>query len=549
MEQPDNIDILIIDDEAGPRDSLRMILKDSHQVRTAKSGPEGLEMIRQRQPDLVFLDIRMPEMDGVEVMRRIKKLNPDIEVSIVTAYATVESAQEAVRQGAIDYLSKPFAVSEVRDIVERAVQRRRRRAEQQAVIERVQQISNTLVGQLDDLGVQPNANDQTDLLEQLTSAHNSIEAQLTNVGRLSAIGEIAAEVAHDVNNFLSAMLLRIEILLLKTQQQEHLSAEEISATLQGIQQTVRDSVQTVERISSFSQSDPYEPGERVRINEILKSAADVSLGRASRREDQTMIWDLEEDIPEVIGNATALRTVFVNLFINAWQALEGPGEIHVSSRCDNGNVVVKISDSGCGMSPETLERIGQPFFTTKEDGTGLGLSIARRVINRHGGRIMFDSTPQVGTTVTVSLPVEGPGAQSQQASLTPDVIVVDDDEAFNDAVSEVLEHHGWTVSTNSSGVAGLAEFEALLEKNGRPPRVAIIDLRMPDLKGTDLAKRIKQLAPEVYTILVSGYLNEEPAAGVSPHIDIVISKPVDPKQLVQRVAAACGRNSGNSSEQ
>ena len=89
MEQAD---ILVIDDEAGPRESLRMILKGSHHVRCAKSGPEGLEMIRQRRPDLVFLDIRMPEMDGVEVMRRIKALDPDIEVAIITAYAAVETA-------------------------------------------------------------------------------------------------------------------------------------------------------------------------------------------------------------------------------------------------------------------------------------------------------------------------------------------------------------------------------------------------------------------------------------------------------------------------
>ncbi len=545
MEQAD---ILIIDDEAGPRDSLRMILKNSHQIRCAKSGPEGLEMIRQQKPDLVFLDMKMPEMDGVEVMRRIKAFDSDIEVAIITAYAAVETAQEAVRQGALDYLNKPFAVSDVRDIVERALQRCRRRTDQQAVLERVQQISDTLAGQLDDLGGQPDASDQASLLEQLTSAHNSIEDQLGNVGRLSAIGEIAAEVAHDVNNFLSAMLLRIEILLLKAREREQLSAEDVTVTLQGILQSVRDSVHTVERISSFSQSDPYEPGERVQVNEILKSAADVSLGRARRREDQTMVWDLK-DVPEVIGNATALRTVFVNLFINAWQALEGSGEIHISSRSDNGNVVVEISDSGCGMSPQILERIGQPFFTTKEEGTGLGLSIARRVVNRHGGRMMFDSTPQVGTTITVFLPVEGAESQAQRPSQAPDVLVVDDDEAFVDAISKVLDHHGWTVSANNSGVAGLAEFEALLEENGRPPQVAIIDLRMPDLKGTDLAKRIKQLAPEVYTILVSGYLNEEPEAGVSPHFDLVISKPFDPEQLVQRVAAVCARNLDNPSDQ
>jgi len=541
-------DILVIDDEAGPRDSLRMILKDRHRVRTAESGPEGLAMIREQKPDLVFLDIRMPGMDGVEVMRRIKAFDPDIEVAIITAYAAVETAQAAVRQGALDYLSKPFAVSDVRDIVERALERCRRRADQQAVLERIQQISNTLVGQLDDLGIQPAANDQASLLGQLTSAHNSIEAQLSNVGRLSAIGEIAAEVAHDVNNFLSAMLLRIEMLLLKTREREQLSAEEVSATLRGIQQTVRDSVQTVERISSFSQSDPYEPDEQIQINDILKSAADVSLGRASRRENQTMIWNLE-DIPEVIGNATALRTVFVNLFINAWQALEGPGEIRVSSRRDSGNVVVEIADTGCGMSPQILERIGQPFFTTKEEGTGLGLSIAQRVIKRHGGRMVFDSTPQVGTTITVFLPVAGPESSAQGASQAPDVLVVDDDEAFLEAISKVLDHHGWTVSANTSGVAGLAEFEALLKENGRPPPVAIIDLRLPDLKGTDLAKRIKQLAPQVYTILSTGYLNEEPEAGVSPYFDLVISKPFDPEQLVRRVAAACAQNSGNPSDQ
>ncbi len=526
----DKADILVIDDEAGPRDSLRMILKDSHRVRTAKSGPEGLEMIREQKPDLVFLDIRMPEMDGVEVMRRIKKLDPDIEVSIVTAYAAVESAQEAVRQGALDYLSKPFAVSDVRDIVDRALERCRRRADQQAMLERVQQISDTLAGQIDDLGVQPDASDQAGLLGQLTSAHNSIEAQLGNVGRLSAIGEIAAEVAHDVNNFLSAMLLRIEILLLKIRESEQLSAEDVTTTLREIQQTVRDSVQTVERISSFSQSDPYEPDEQVQINEILKSAADVSLGRASRREEQSMIWDLQ-DIPAVVGNATALRTLFVNLFINAWQALEGPGEIHIGSRSDNGNVVIEISDSGCGMTPQVLERIAQPFFTTKEEGTGLGLSIAQRIVNRHGGKMKFESTPQVGTTVTVLLPVEGPESQTQRASQAPDILVVDDDAAFIDSVSKVLEHHGWTVSANNSGVAG------------------IIDLRMPDLKGTDLAKRIKQLAPEVYTILVSGYLNEEPQAGVSPDFDLVISKPFEPEQLVQRIAAVCTGNSDSPSHQ
>ena len=249
-------DILVIDDESGPRDSLRMILKDDYRVRTADSGSEGLRMIRDEAPDLVFLDIRMPEMDGVEVMRRIKDFDPSIEVAIITAYAAVDSAREAVRYGALDYLTKPFAVSEVREVVERAIERRQRQAEQEAMMARVRQISEGLVRRLGDLTHEPADDDPATLLGQLTSAHSSIENQLSNVGRLSAIGEIAAEVAHDVNNFLSAMLLRIEMLLMRTRDRRQLSAQEISTALRDVQQSVKDSMQTVERISSFSKSDP-----------------------------------------------------------------------------------------------------------------------------------------------------------------------------------------------------------------------------------------------------------------------------------------------------
>ena len=176
-------DILVIDDQAGPRDSLRMILKDHHQVRMAASGPEGLEMIKQQKPDLVFLDIMMPDMDGTEVMRRIKKLDPDIEVAIITAYAAVDSAQEAVRCGALDYLTKPFGVAEVRSVVDRALHRQRERGEHDMLRAQLEQVTEILTGRLGALGSRSEVYAQTTAYQQLASDHTTLAYHPTHVHR------------------------------------------------------------------------------------------------------------------------------------------------------------------------------------------------------------------------------------------------------------------------------------------------------------------------------------------------------------------------------
>ena len=115
--------VLVIDDEAGPRESLRMILKDGYDVVLAENPILGLKLADRQRPDVVFLDIRMPEMEGTEVLRRIKEIDPDIEVVMFTAFAAVESAQLALRYGAIDYLTKPFSVHDIVAVTERAVSR------------------------------------------------------------------------------------------------------------------------------------------------------------------------------------------------------------------------------------------------------------------------------------------------------------------------------------------------------------------------------------------------------------------------------------------
>src|SRR5439155_856849 len=116
--------ILVVDDELGPRESLRMLLKPAYQITTADSGRAALEILSQIRPDVVILDIKMPEMDGLEVLRRVKRADPTIEVVMITAYASLETVKLALTHGAFEYLIKPFSRQDLEDVVRRALVRR-----------------------------------------------------------------------------------------------------------------------------------------------------------------------------------------------------------------------------------------------------------------------------------------------------------------------------------------------------------------------------------------------------------------------------------------
>jgi len=130
--------VLVVDDEFGPRESLRMILKSMYEVHTAENGQEAINFISQKKVDLVTLDLRMPGLSGIEVLQEIKKLQPDIEVIIVTGYGTLTNAQEAIRYGAADFISKPFNVADIIAIVSKAFERRSYNLKIKGLIQQIQ---------------------------------------------------------------------------------------------------------------------------------------------------------------------------------------------------------------------------------------------------------------------------------------------------------------------------------------------------------------------------------------------------------------------------
>lgn len=530
-------DIIVVDDEAGPRESLRMILNLEHDVRMASSGREALEMVAERKPDLVFLDIRMPEMDGTEVLRHIKEMAPDVEVAMITAYAAVQSAQRAMRLGALDYITKPFGVSEVESVVERALARRREEREDRLLLEQLRKTIEQLSEQL--AAARRDSDEGNALAEGLASAHSSIEDQLNEVLRLSSIGEVAAEVAHDLNNFLSTILFRIEIMLLDLDHTQRLDAQTLTDGLQQIALAARDGGEALERISALSGANPYEPTEKVDLNEALRAAAGLSRGRVDRHEACDLTFELGE-LPAIDGSPAGLRAVFTNLIINAYHAVQarpGAHEVRVRSFRDGDFVVAQVIDDGVGMTPEVRTRLSEPFFTTKGDGgTGLGLTVAHKVVAQHQGTISFDSAPGVGTTATVRLPItQRTPAPPPAEDLGCAVLVVDDQDGMLAVTREVLQAEGLTVLTAANGEEAVALFEQVAADPTRPtPCVVVTDLRMPGMPGSEVGRRIKELAPNTRVVLLSAYLDEAPSEALEI-ADLALEKPYDLRELSRMV--------------
>lgn len=534
--------VLVIDDEAGPRESLRMILKDTYNVTLAENPIQGLRLADQQRPDVVFLDIKMPEMDGTEVLRRIKEIDPDIEVVMFTAFAAVDSAQLALRYGAIDYLTKPFSVKDIADVAERAACRRTDKLRQRVLLQQLQPAARALVGQLAALGEPTSSGPSSAILANLTEAHSSIETQLSKVARLNAIGEIAAEVAHDVSNFLTAILLRIEMLLMNLKQTSEVDAEAIRDALGDIIQAARDGAQAVQRISGISKSDPYEPASMVDLNTVISEVVGLGVGQSSSG-DRTQITVDAGPVPPVFGSPSALRTAIMNIVINARQALGEGGEVSIHSLTDGDDVVVQVVDTGSGIPPTILHRLTEPFFTTKgECGSGLGLSVARKVVDRHEGTLSFESEQGRGTTVTIRLPAATttPVEQtiSRSTGAVPDVLLVDDDRRLLGTLQASLIGAGLTVEGAGDAATGLHKFQDCLKEHGHAPAVVVVDLRMPGLLGTDMARRIKAIAPRTRIVLISAYITDDSNIRTDPYLDAVIEKPFPIAKLLREIRVA-----------
>ncbi len=381
--------ILIVDDEKGPRESLKMILGPQYRLMTAVNGAQALEEIEREAPDLVISDIRMPGMSGTELLHRIKDISPATPVILITGYANLQSAQEAVRGRAFDYIDKPFDVKELQALVEKALAESQEKKRHQR------------------------------LVQQLHSWSRDLQDQISELDQKAAVADLSAEIIHDLNNPMTVLKGYIGLLEDSIESSADTSEKDLQEFLEIVKSQVDKCISLTRNFLDFSRQADRN-WEKTDINSLIQDTLFVLRIRMTKSNVESET-SLQSDLPEVWVMPTALQQMIYNLLANAVDAISEKGDndqglIHIDTRLRENEplleehpetVEITIKDNGPGISPERMERIFTPFFTTKEKGkgTGLGLSICKRVADKHQGQLKVNSEIGEGTTFTILLPL------------------------------------------------------------------------------------------------------------------------------------------------
>lgn len=364
--------------------------------------------------------------------------------------------------------------------------------------------------------------------------------------RAETLARIAGGIAHSFNNVLSVILGRMDLLLGQVER-GGLPPAELQKGLRVIRKAALDAGELLRRFRELAR--PAQ-GAAVAVFDLNGAVQDthallqphvVTLAQAR---GVRLRVRLQLGTPPVLvaGQPSALREVLVNLILNALDAMPAGGEVTVETRVEAGRVLLRVADTGVGMSPEVRARAFAPFFTTKGPGhSGLGLSSARELVAAHGGSITLDSREGHGTTVTIVLPAAappGPAAAPPTPPLPPGlrVLVIDDEPEVAQLLAELLESRGCMVSTAHGGRAALAR----LEQGGYD--LVITDLLLPEVPGWELARVAKRQVPGAVVVAVSGdLLGPDELRVAGPAIDAFLQKPVDFATLLRRLAELAGR--------
>jgi PAS domain S-box-containing protein len=369
-----------------------------------------------------------------------------------------------------------------------------------------------------------------DITEERLASERAAQAD-----KLRALGQLASGVAHNFNNVLAAVLGHAQLIKRDCNDERTLDRVEI------IEQAALDGAQTVKRIQGFGQQQNESITDSVDVNRLVEDSTNLTRARwfddaQARGLHFAVDVDLRE-VPEVPGSASDIREVFVNIILNALDAMPQGGTLKITTEAVGSTVKTHFSDTGIGMSRQVCERVFEPFFTTKgAAGTGLGLAVSYSIIERHGGRIEARSNPGQGSTFTITLPVgECTFEQLAPAELTPvkaaRILVIDDDSRVREALAEMLSFAGHEVERIGSGPEGLA----LLETDRF--NVVITDLSMPEMDGWAAAREIRRRWPSLKVVLITGFaLTAETIKQNFGLVDKVIFKPIRLDDIILAVS-------------
>ncbi|MDH5785986.1 MAG: response regulator [Chromatiales bacterium] len=509
------IPILIVDDDPTQRMMLRQVLqKDGHRVVEAEDGERGIERFVEHQPLLAIVDVVMPGMDGYELCERLLSMEGggDLTVMMATSLSDDEDILRAFKAGAADYIPKPINWTVLKERVRHLVQGK--------------------------------------LAERMM---REAEEQLRLSQKMSAIGTLSSGIAHEFNNILASIMGYTELV------QEHLESSGAERPIYYASEVYNSALRARDLVHEMQLFSQTKPGERQSLHPKLLVKENLKMIRSSLPSSINLLVDIEEELPTIETDPAQFQQLLTNLVINARDAIEDRGIIDVSLRrvqIDNGScdschhkfigsyTQLMVSDNGSGIVPETLEKIFEPYFTTKPvgRGTGMGLSVVHGIMHEIGGHIRVRTTRGEGTSVSLLFPVKsGVEYEESQMTIAQDdigsgrthrLLLVDDEVAITGFLSELLEMKGYQVTVSNDSQQALSLF--LSEPDSYD--LVITDMTLPELSGIDLASGLLQARPDLPVILCSGYIDEEmqhriDASGIRESFN----KPVDSRRLLQSV--------------
>jgi signal transduction histidine kinase len=402
--------LLIVDDEEGPRESLRLVFQEDYQIFVASSARGALDLLRTQSVDVAILDIRMPGMTGLELLEEVRQLDPTIEVVMLTAYETPEYLRKALRLRACDYLNKPFDVKQIRSVLSTAMLRRTTNKEVQDNIQRLEEIR-----------------------EQVHALKVKEETMRTR-------GEIYASIIHDINGPLTIISGLVQIINQRLSQESSVHGEDLEVIKDRMRRVTRQVTNCIEisrRYLRLLTPNSQESG-KVWVNQILTDLGDLVRALPDARGHELQIRPLPKDVM-VLLNGTDLIQMLLNITINGLQCsrerhvVEVRGQVllkplDISLFNDNENerfvnreefqnitplMALSVTDNGPGIAPNVLERIFEPYFSGQPSGkgAGLGLCIVRRLLKESRGGLHVHSEVGRGSVFTLYLPARMSGSE------------------------------------------------------------------------------------------------------------------------------------------
>ena len=528
--------ILNVDDrEAGRYTKSRHLRKFGFEVAEALNGADALRKVDELRPAVVLLDVRLPDMSGIEVCELIKAQWPEVMVLQTSAtFVNVDDRIRGLNRGADSYLIQPAEPEELAAAVGALL--RIRQAE-----DALRQMNEALENRVHERTATLEAVNEE--LKRQIAQRELTEAVLVQAQKMEAIGQLTGGLAHDFNNLLTAIVGNLDLIRNSSKEPRTLRLAENAhkAAERGSKLTAQ--------LLAFSRTQEIAT-RPVAINELIAGMSTM-LGQTLGPSVQ-IVTQLDPATGLARTDANQLEVAILNLAINARDAMPDGGTLTISTeRLDltepegdlaaGSYVAIRVADTGLGMTPEVQAKAFDPFFTTKSSGRGTGLGLAQvyGFSKQCGGTARIVSQPGQGTVITLWLEHTSigetravDGARTEiLAEASGRVLLIDDDPDVRNTLSELLLDLGYSVTTAESARVGLG----LLEQTD--PEIVILDFAMPEMNGAEAARLIVTQRRDLPILFVSGYPDTaalSSAVGEAP----ILHKPFTRAELAAAVARA-----------